>query len=84
MRLDFAGGWTDVPPFSSLEGGTVVNAAISLSVHVELVLGGAGITLTALDLDETVTYPNAAGLFTDGRLDSQSGAPDVPRPGGAP
>ena len=39
VRLDFAGGWTDVPPFSAREGGVVVNAAIALSVHVELTLG---------------------------------------------
>ena len=27
VRLDFAGGWTDVPPFSAREGGIVVNAS---------------------------------------------------------
>ena len=27
-RIDFAGGWTDVPDFADREGGTVVNAAI--------------------------------------------------------
>lgn len=33
VRLDFAGGWTDVPPFSTREGGAVVSGAISLSVR---------------------------------------------------
>ncbi|MBL8980391.1 MAG: hypothetical protein JNM53_18410, partial [Gemmatimonadetes bacterium] len=33
VRLDFAGGWTDVPPFSEREGGAVVNAAIDLRVE---------------------------------------------------
>jgi D-glycero-alpha-D-manno-heptose-7-phosphate kinase len=74
LRLDFAGGWTDVPPFSTREGGVVVNAAISLSVHVELGLGGSGITLAALDLNETASYPNAAGLVTDGHLDLHKAA----------
>src|SRR5207244_1543045 len=30
VRLDFAGGWTDVPPFSGREGGVVVNAGSGL------------------------------------------------------
>ncbi len=35
VRLDLAGGWTDVPPFSTREGGLVVNAAISLFARAE-------------------------------------------------
>ncbi|MGH7673959.1 MAG: hypothetical protein ACREMV_01700, partial [Gemmatimonadales bacterium] len=49
-RLDFAGGWTDVPPFSQREGGAVVNAAIRLSAHVELELGGTLLRLVSHDL----------------------------------
>ena len=36
VRLDFAGGWTDVPPFSAEEGGAVVSAAIALRAHAEV------------------------------------------------
>ena len=36
VRLDFAGGWTDVPPFSAREGGAVVAAAVQLYAHAEL------------------------------------------------
>ena len=36
VRLDFAGGWTDVPPFSAREGGVVVSAAIDLTARVAL------------------------------------------------
>ncbi len=68
VRLDFAGGWTDVPPFSAREGGVVVNAAITLSVHVELTLGGARIKLAALDLGEELECADARGLVLDGRL----------------
>lgn len=68
-RLDFAGGWTDVPPFSAREGGVVVNAAIGLSVHVELKLGGSLIRLVALDLGEELECANAGGFVMDGRLD---------------
>ncbi len=68
VRLDFAGGWTDVPPFSAREGGIVVNAAIRLLVHVELKLGGDRTKLAALDLNEEVESENAAAFAMDGRL----------------
>ena len=68
VRLDLAGGWTDVPPFSAREGGVVVNAAIALSVHVELLLGGPCIKLAALDVGEEFECASASGLVRDGRL----------------
>ena len=67
-RLDFAGGWTDVPPFSARSGGVVVNAAIGLGTQVELTLGGALVRLVSEDLGETVECANSAGLVADGRL----------------
>ena len=30
VRIDFAGGWSDTPPICQLEGGRVLNAAVSL------------------------------------------------------
>ncbi len=69
VRLDFAGGWTDVPPFSAREGGVVVNAAIELLARVELRLGGLRIRLVAEDLGEVVECADAGGLAADGRLD---------------
>jgi D-glycero-alpha-D-manno-heptose-7-phosphate kinase len=69
VRLDFAGGWTDVPPFSTREGGVVVNAAIALRVHAHLDLGGPLIRLVAEDLGETVEMVDSGGLVLDGRLD---------------
>lgn len=69
VRLDFAGGWTDVPPFSAREGGVVVNAAIGLAAHAELELGGPLIRLVAEDLGESLECADSAGLVLDGRLD---------------
>ncbi|HEV8149300.1 MAG TPA: hypothetical protein VGP61_03860 [Gemmatimonadales bacterium] len=40
VRLDFAGGWTDVAPFAMEEGGMVVNAAIELRAYAEVRPGG--------------------------------------------
>jgi len=68
MRLDFAGGWTDVPPFSAREGGVVVNGAIGLRAHVELKLGGTLLRLVAEELGATLECANASGLAPGGKL----------------
>ena len=68
LRLDLAGGWTDVPPFSQREGGVVVNAAIGLHARVDLQIGGTLIRLVAEDLKQTVEMVNSGGLVADGRL----------------
>ena len=69
VRLDFAGGWTDVPPFSAREGGIVVNAAIDLPARVELKLGGPRIRLVSEDLGQELECADSGGLVLDGRLD---------------
>ena len=68
VRLDFAGGWTDVPPFSTWEGGAVVNATIALFVEAELELGGSRLRLHARDLNEVLDLPDAAALVGPGGL----------------
>ena len=68
MRLDFAGAWTDVPPFSKREGGIVVNAAIGLRAHAELKLGGSLLRLVSKELGETLECANAGGLEPPGKL----------------
>ena len=73
-RLDFAGGWTDVPPFSTREGGAVVSAAIGLFAHVEVKLGGPRMKLVAEDLGEELECADSGGLVLDGRLDLLKGA----------
>jgi D-glycero-alpha-D-manno-heptose-7-phosphate kinase len=72
MRLDFAGAWTDVAPFSTREGGVVVNGAIALRAHVDLTLRAAGGTtslrLVSEELGETFECANAGGLTGGGKL----------------
>jgi D-glycero-alpha-D-manno-heptose-7-phosphate kinase len=75
VRLDFAGGWTDVPPFSQREGGVVVNAAIGLFVRAELAPIGTGYHVIADDIDQRVDLaPDPAALAKDGRLDLHKAA----------
>jgi D-glycero-alpha-D-manno-heptose-7-phosphate kinase len=68
VRLDFAGGWTDVPPFSVREGGTVVSAAIGLYSHAEIRPGGVGLRLVAEDLGASLELPDEAALARPSRL----------------
>jgi D-glycero-alpha-D-manno-heptose-7-phosphate kinase len=68
VRLDFAGGWTDVPPFSAREGGVVVTAAIRLFARAEVRLGGTGFRLVSEDLRDELQLADSAGLVSDGRL----------------
>jgi D-glycero-alpha-D-manno-heptose-7-phosphate kinase len=68
VRLDFAGGWTDVPPFSAREGGTVVAGAINLHARAEVRTGDAGIRLVARDLGAEAEAADAAGFERHGPL----------------
>lgn len=68
MRLDFAGGWTDVPPFSAREGGIVVNGSIELRAQVQLELGGQLLRLVSEELGETLECANSGGLTPGGTL----------------
>jgi D-glycero-alpha-D-manno-heptose-7-phosphate kinase len=68
LRLDFAGGWTDVPPFSAREGGVVVNATIGLYAHARVDRGGEGIRLRSDDLDEDLRLEHFDQLCCTGRL----------------
>jgi D-glycero-alpha-D-manno-heptose-7-phosphate kinase len=69
VRLDLAGGWTDVPPFSVREGGVVVTAAIQLFARAEVQLGGRGFRLVSQDLNDRLEVSDSTGLARDGRLD---------------
>lgn len=70
VRIDLAGGWTDVPPFADREGGAVVNLAISRYTTVTLrTQPGQGILLHSADYNTTVTASSVEQLRYDGQLD---------------
>jgi D-glycero-alpha-D-manno-heptose-7-phosphate kinase len=68
VRLDFAGGWTDVPPFSAKEGGAVVSAALALTAEAEVLPGGIGLRLVAEDLGQTLDLDGPDALRDAGGL----------------
>jgi D-glycero-alpha-D-manno-heptose-7-phosphate kinase len=69
VRIDFAGGWTDVPPYSTRHGGAVVNAAVALHVLVDVRKRAAGIRLSSADLGQSLQVESTRELVYDGRLD---------------
>ena len=69
VRLDFAGGWTDVAPFAERERGVVVNAALELRAEAEVLPGGEGFTLISEDLGDEVRLAGREALGNAGRLD---------------
>ena len=68
VRLDLAGGWTDVAPFAVVEHGAVVNAAIDLRTEAHVQPGGGTFHLTSEDLGETLELQGQNGLDSNGRL----------------
>lgn len=74
VRIDFAGGWTDVPAYVERHGGVVVNAAITRYVRVDVVFGGTGISLHAEDLHQRVRCTSPVDLRYDGKLDLHKAA----------
>jgi fucokinase len=76
-RVDFGGGWTDTPPYSIEQGGTVLNAAITLrglhpivaeamwldEPHLILESPDIEARLEPVTVGELLNYANPADLF---------------------
>lgn len=58
MRIDFGGGWTDVPPYPQEEGGCVCNLAIARYATARLTERAVGLHVDAHDEDQAL--PRAA------------------------
>lgn len=70
IRMDFAGGWTDVPPFSKREGGAVINATINRYTYATLIpRTDQGIRIISADFDTYVEVKDFKQLEYDGNLD---------------
>jgi D-glycero-alpha-D-manno-heptose-7-phosphate kinase len=70
IRLDFAGGFTDVPPYSAREGGAVVNAAINRYTYTTLVPRSDGaLKMFSADFDLFVEVKSFRDIEYDGNLD---------------
>lgn len=75
VRIDLAGGWTDVPPFAEREGGAVVNVAINRYTYVSLRQRADGLVrLRSDDYDAVVEAAGVEELRYDGTLDLSKAA----------
>lgn len=70
IRMDFAGGWTDVPPFSETEGGAVINATINRYTYATLMSRSDNtIRIISADFDTFLEVKDFKQLEYDGNLD---------------
>ncbi|MGI5817129.1 MAG: GHMP kinase [Armatimonadota bacterium] len=70
VRIDLAGGWSDVPPFSTEAGGAVVNVAITRYAYVTLIANDSGeFMLESADYDQYIHARDIRELEYDGSLD---------------
>jgi D-glycero-alpha-D-manno-heptose-7-phosphate kinase len=70
LRVSFAGGGTDVPPFPQREGGLVLSATINRYAHGTLRPRQDGrVRLESLDLGLALEYGAEDAVDFDGRLD---------------
>lgn len=70
IRMDFGGGWTDVPPFSEKEGGAVVNCTINRYTYATMIpRDDDGIRIISSDFETFVEVKDFKMLEYDGNLD---------------
>lgn len=70
LRISFAGGGTDVPPYPRLRGGAVLSGTIDKYVYCTLLPNGnRGINVVSHDYDTILSYNVRDTLRYDGQLD---------------
>ena len=69
LRIDFAGAWSVELLGEAADGGCAVNAAISLHVNVDFLLGGKKIRINAEDRREHETIASSGMIVYNGKLD---------------
>jgi D-glycero-alpha-D-manno-heptose-7-phosphate kinase len=75
LRVSFAGGGTDVPPFPEREGGLVLSATINRYAYGALAPREDGnIGVESVDFGMSVDYGSEDSLAFDGKLDLVKGA----------
>jgi D-glycero-alpha-D-manno-heptose-7-phosphate kinase len=67
LRIDLAGGWSDIPPFARREGGAVLNAAITQYVTGEVQRGSDG-NQESLRISYGLDLPAGGGLGSSAAL----------------
>ncbi len=70
VRVDFAGGWTDVPPFATENGGFVVNACVNRYAYATALPAETGtVILASADYGTFIEAASIRDMEYDGNLD---------------
>ncbi len=69
LRISFAGGGTDVPPYCEERGGAVLCAGINRYAYASLLPGGERLDVRSLDYDASISYGIEDPFVYDGQLD---------------
>lgn len=70
VRIDLAGGWTDVPPFADQEGGAVVNLTLNRYTYATLrTHDQPGVRIQSADYNTIIEAETVRRLEYDGTLD---------------
>jgi D-glycero-alpha-D-manno-heptose-7-phosphate kinase len=69
LRISFAGGGTDVPPYPQEQGGVVLCSTINKYAYASIVPRDREISVHSLDYDLTVKYRSESDFVYDGKLD---------------
>ena len=72
LRIDLAGGWTDVPPYSTRRSGAVVNVAIASYVLVDVRKRAVGIRISSDDLGQSIEVALGARDDRGNHADAQA------------
>jgi D-glycero-alpha-D-manno-heptose-7-phosphate kinase len=81
LRISFAGGGTDVPPYPEMKGGAVISTAITKYAYVSLcVKSSPGMTINSIDYDVFVSIKSVSDLRYNGKLDLAKAAIRVFKP----
>jgi D-glycero-alpha-D-manno-heptose-7-phosphate kinase len=69
LRLGFAGGGTDVSPYSDIYGGAILNACISMYAYATITPNNNGkVSFRSIDLDIQETFSTGGMVNIDGKL----------------
>lgn len=70
LRISFAGGGTDVPPYPEMKGGAVISATITKYAYVSLKAQyGNEMRVNSVDYNLMMTFESISDLKYDGNLD---------------
>lgn len=76
LRISFAGGGTDVPPYCDERGGAILSSTVNRYACASVEPGGDDFKVSSIDYDAAISYGIDAPFVYDGQLDLAKGVID--------